>query len=429
MSRTAIFVFLAVMIVAGIAYLAPLATFYGFQSDLRGELRGIVKLVDGTIHARETIIKRMEEAGVDFDPEAIEMTCSGVVGRIEVSMPFSFKLPPFHSGTFVFSGDGRCDAATLARSKGLAPPPGKERVAEAPTDVERVNLPAFAGNELAGGTHASGDRSFDVSKEDEQLPPTAPVVKLIDAGAAPQAVLRYLVLAGDKAAVSMTRSNLVSIQRKHGSTEVLKARLGNLTVVKQVAGTTPGGEVSIEASIIAAYFDKASGRAPTSDQEDALRRIIGLGARAKTTRRGVEKSRSVSIPDEVAGAVWADALVALHVALPKEPIGLGARWTVTSGDEDESAAFVTTTEMTLTGRTPTSARVTLSMRAKAKAKGNIDLGWLDGFSATKMIGTGSVELDVTSPAVREANLELKIEAASDDGDVARITSTIERRRL
>lgn len=173
------------------------------------------------------------------------------------------------------------------------------------------------------------------SADDEAPPPGAPVVKLVSAGAAPRAKLRYHVTGEHQEQVDLImqmdlRMSLRGNALPHVNLPPTVARMS----VHERARNDGGADYRYSVDQFATQPGSSSPLAAKLDAQ--LAQLVGMTGSASVTARGFVRHSNVNVPSGVDPKTrklmsGIDGSVQSAVTpLPEEPVGVGAAWDVTA---------------------------------------------------------------------------------------------------
>ena len=159
-------------------------------------------------------------------------------------------------------------------------------------------------------------------------------VELLDPGADPRRELRLSPEPGDRGAVDMRMTMDIDLAldgQPAPGVEIPPMLMGFELVVD---------EVSADAVTMSYTYDRVGLDGPDpGGMEQALKGIEGLSGSATTTRRGAYLDGRIDVPSGADPAMaqmltqFDQQMASLTVPMPEEPVGVGARWRVTTGLE------------------------------------------------------------------------------------------------
>ena len=255
----------------------------------------------------------------------------------------------------------------------------------------------------------------------EAAPEAKPLVKLLDAGSEPRAVLRLHPAAGDKQAVTMTMKMGMDMSAA-GQTMPATAIPGmvmNLDVaVKNVAadGAIIYTMAFNDATIAA---DSNTPPAVVTAMQNALAGISGMTGTGEMTDRGVVKNVEMKLPATAAAAALSqsigqmkDSLSSSATPLPEEAVGAGARWEYKTRLKSQGMTLDQTMDFELVSMdgdhvtlrtTLTQSAASQKIQSAAAAAAKMELTRLTGH------GSGTTVLDLGKVMPASATLDENIE--------------------
>ena len=240
-------------------------------------------------------------------------------------------------------------------------------------------------------------------------------VELVKAGAEPRKELRLTPKVGlvDKMTMTMT----LAIGMKMGARALPKNPLPPMVVELdlKVTEVRPNGDIRYEFSITKTDVKAPPGADANviSTMRQALSRLKGLGGHAVVTSRGETKEAKVEMPpnlDQQTQQIlqgMEQAMNQIVVALPEQPVGVGAQWRTTTAVEQNGirlSQILTHDLVKLEGETA-HCNVSVTQKAppqKVAAPGGVSLE----LESLKSSGSGKVvfRLDHIAPSVSDLKL-------------------------
>lgn len=285
-----------------------------------------------------------------------------------------------------------------------APPPARPG---APPGAE-IGLPRAVNGVLPPGA------------ADKVLPPGGkPVVKLLDAGAAPRSDLSYALVKGASARMVVRVDNAMAM--KAGGQALPSTALPRMSMGMDAAAVerNAGGESKVESRL------NAVGVEPNGGQQEQMARALrplldslkGLSMTYWVNPKGNVRDVKLNVPPNVPPAAQqifaglSQSFESMVTPLPSEPVGVGARWQVISRTAGAGADILQAAVYTLKARD--GARVTLEVKLVQLAAGDtikspqLPAGMtvrLRGFNSG---GDGTTVLDLKSVAPESGTVAMK----------------------
>ena len=261
--------------------------------------------------------------------------------------------------------------------------------------------------DLAGGPREIPLEEVEPPPDQASPTPEGITVQLLEAGAEPRSVLRYRLEPGHTERIRVTSSYLQRTGRKGAGRSADEDRTIALELEATVEGAAGVGTRRWSFRIVDASIERAgSARLSRADLELTVGELEGKGGFAITTDRGLPHTLSLRLPrmPDLTTQYLADALTRelhnLAVPLPLEPVGVGARWTVTDFVESRGVRTDRSSTFELTALEGARGQVTTTSTQSAEPQlfrlprlpKEAEIG-LDTWSGT---GAGSAELDLGS---------------------------------
>ncbi len=161
-------------------------------------------------------------------------------------------------------------------------------------------------------------------------------VTLLQAGSAPRKALRLHVKAGDKRTSTMTIKMGMTMQAGTMDPNTVKMPTMKMTMDSTVRGLSPQGEIAYDMvmSDVTVAEDPNIMPQVVETMKTTMGGLKGLSLAGKMSNRGINQSTEMKMPDDAnpqarqAMEQMREAFSNSGVALPEEPIGLGAKWEV-----------------------------------------------------------------------------------------------------
>lgn len=265
-----------------------------------------------------------------------------------------------------------------------------------------------------------GDVSQRLGKEGKKpvsvwknLPATKPGdIKLIDAGAEPRRALRYDLSKAAGGRLRMTTASKMSVEvqgqkRKAG----VVPKLEMVADLKVRERNTQGTRFVID---LLAHRPRVRNKKQLPELlqkalDQALGKVGKLKGKSVVTDRGVVKDLDFDLSKVPAGARQIVAelqgnLGRMTAPLPKEPVGIGARWVVNDSVTQQGMKLTQLAVYELVELEGTKGKAKVRMRQKAP-KGQVQLPGLPKGAKTELVrmtswGKGETEFDLKTPVPR-----------------------------
>lgn len=264
-----------------------------------------------------------------------------------------------------------------------------------------------------------------------------------DAGSEPRVAFGWIAAAGVRQDVVLTQSSSMALFADNETvpeTAIPALHLG--LAVELVERTRDASRIRFAVST-ATLDDSAAGDPSTRhmlEQELKTGSVTGLGGFLTTADAGMTRRTSSNLPDKVSSILrnvqnqMRQSLEQNVVPVPREPIGVGARWTTTRGFDFSGIELRELATWTLTARTESTWSVHGEFEYTALAAAVKLPGMPDDAKLTlrelRGKGSGDYELDPSLPLPRsstaQATLDLKADAPVKD-KVEPIDATITMR--
>jgi len=235
-----------------------------------------------------------------------------------------------------------------------------------PAKTESVTVPAASQSAAASSASATApaassspapSASAAASEPAPDDRPTAPVVTLLDPGAAPRSRLRYAFHTRHETMrmdLKMTMAlGIGGAQTPSVSMPTIRMDLDIDPVGVDAEGTLTATSVVRRADVLAdATLPPASAAKLAGD----MKSLVGTRGRFVVTSRGVSKEATIDLPPNAPENIrqimqsMRDSLRDLCAVLPEEPVGVGARWTVLTRVRSRAIAIEQTATYTLKRR-------------------------------------------------------------------------------
>jgi len=259
-----------------------------------------------------------------------------------------------------------------------------------------------------------------VAESDAALPPDAPAVRLLDAGAEPRVRLRYR-LAGPQTEDMTMKVNMTMAT----SMGPIPAREMPTPVMRMLASVTSApagqGELTSTMQLTEAEAVDAPGLLPGLAEKMGaeLRKLKGATTQTRMTTRGAVIKTETSWPPEAPASVRSSleglqSSLNRSVVLPAEPVGLGARWETEiqarqNGIDTRQISRFRIRELAGT-RVALDIEVEVSAGAQEIALPNAN-GATAHLESMHGTGSGTTDLDLTSVVPRRSQATLDSQVA------------------
>lgn len=234
-------------------------------------------------------------------------------------------------------------------------------------------------------------------------------VTLLGAGQAPRKPLRYRYRAGDT--VAMTMDMTMSMGMEMGGRLVPPQTMPTMRMaaVLTVKAVTPGGDSTLDFLLKDVGLLGTAGFTPAQRQQftAAVTPLKGFRGTLVVTNRGVSKGMTYQTPaglDPAAQQILQNLshqMKQLSTPLPKEPVGVGARWRVVIPMKGPPLTMASRIEFHLEALTPEGARLGMKVDGWAPAQPLAVPGLAQVAASLKSLGvtgSGSMTLSLRRPA-------------------------------
>ncbi|MEM7263832.1 MAG: hypothetical protein AAF488_17730, partial [Planctomycetota bacterium] len=196
----------------------------------------------------------------------------------------------------------------------------------------------FVSASLAAAENDKKPKATEGNKADSkpEAVDTPPVIQLIEAGANPRSALRYQLTKKDRQVAALTLGQKIEVKMNGNVMPEQKIPKQKVVVDVQIQDVKPAGATYAFEFVELGLAD-TTGVPPRIAQafDMQLKKIVGAEGKATVNPQGVTRDSSLVLPNEtdpnllqmVAGVT--DLLKRVGTALPKEDVGIGAKWKVT----------------------------------------------------------------------------------------------------
>jgi hypothetical protein len=266
-------------------------------------------------------------------------------------------------------------------------------------------------------------------------PPASGGITLLDVGAAPRQPLRYTLVAGAREAISLRQS--INMRMEMGGmaqpTQSIPATL--MTTEVHVADVAPDGSAGIAMEIVAIDLDTTGADpAMVGAMRPALAAFKGVTMRYRVSPIGEVSQLEFGegTPPELRNMQSLGSTEQLSVALPREAVGMGARWKASRAVTQNGLTIAQDVEYVVKALSPDSVLLDLMLTQSAKDQAmdasalppgaSITLRTLEG----KGVSTVAIRFDRVQPAIEmslRAALALELEMAGQSNLMNQVVTT------
>lgn len=202
---------------------------------------------------------------------------------------------------------------------------------------------------------ADGRQAPAISMPGYPAPGALATVTLTSPGAEPRVRLRYKVSAGTKETLIMTTAMGFTANLAGMAVPPMEFPLLKMTAEVAVTSVAPDGDIAYNVAFTGMTTEAAAGADPSmvAMLQGAAESITGLKGHVVLTDRGINKSATVSV-DAIADPNLRQILSAvssfvesMSIAMPEEPVGVGAKWEVRQAQKAAGAQTFQRTECEL----------------------------------------------------------------------------------
>jgi len=199
----------------------------------------------------------------------------------------------------------------------------------------------------------------------------APVVKLIDAGQEPRAPMRLAIASDQKEVMAMTMKMAMAMD---GVQKLPHTRLPAMVMNMGLAVTEVNAHGDFRYDFTLDAVDVVAGDSPPAMVEalrTALGAMKGITGHSRLTSRAEVCEASVKVPDAVPPQLkqtmdgLQQSMAQISVPFPEEPVGVGARWEVSTRLANQGVDLNQTTTYEIVERTPTTVKVATKITQRA----------------------------------------------------------------
>ena len=189
---------------------------------------------------------------------------------------------------------------------------------------------------LALATFGSIAEAQDATSKETAKKSSEVVVKLLEPGANPRKLLRFTPKKGDKQSTVMTMKMAQSMVMRGQKLPPVPTPAMKFAIDLAVTDVASNGDVTFEFTYPDAKVvdEEGTASAAKAAMEGMLKSMIGLKGKGVITSRGFTQSSDVELPPGAAPQLTAvidsmkESLSKMSSPVPEEPIGVGAKWSV-----------------------------------------------------------------------------------------------------
>jgi len=350
------------------------------------------------------------------------------------SSPSTSSAPPPTSAAAASDEQANAPGPLLPLASANAVEEGSAR-----TDVPKADATAAAPAPTVGRA-APADapaKPLNETRKSGPSPGSAPVVKLIKAGAEPHQKLRLEAKVGQSEKMKMVMDMNMDINL--GGRAAPKASLPPMvmSMVLSVTDVKPNGDIRYDFELTKSDVGNRAGVAPqvAAAMKDALGKMVGMNGYAVVSDRGFNKDAALKLPpgaDAQTQQVMAgmeQAMQQLSAPLPEEPVGIGAQWELRQALSQNGIAIQQVATYDLVGIDDKliTANVTLKQTAPSQT---VNLPTGDSMKLVSLNSDGSgdlkMRLDRLTPTASKMNLtsRAKMEIAAPKKQSMAMTTRI-----
>jgi len=248
----------------------------------------------------------------------------------------------------------------------------------------------------------------------------APKIELLAPGAEPRVALRYQFKPGSQEKLVMDLGMSMSMQMGAMAQPPVTLPVSRMHMVLDLQSIDAAGELRYAFVMNKAEVLPATGAAaamvPMMSSE--LAKMEGMKGTARVSNRGFTREASFEVPDRVSAQIkqmeesMARSIEQMSSPLPEEPVGVGARWRVTSQVETGGVNLNQIGHFELVALEAGVAKVRISLEQSAPPQDvkspDLPPGTVVHLVSMKGQGTGEGQIDLAR-VVPTSKLELKTE--------------------
>lgn len=336
-------------------------------------------------------------------------------------------LPPAPAPDRAAASAAPVSSTTSAASAAVSAPPSEAQSAEAKAESPQP-LASATSSAAVAQRGAPRDGAVPHPKSGILAPGEAdklvkigdrPIVKVLDAGAEPRAELAYAIPKGSKASLDIAMD--ISLTMKQGKEAVPEISLPRMTIgFETTAADAKPDDFKIEGMLGKISVD--AGKTAQAQQlatalKGDLDKMKGLSMTYWLTSKGATHDVKIDLPagfppqaQQVMEGMN-QSLGQMTSPLPKEPIGVGAKWQVVSRANLAGQDVLLFSTYTMKSKEGDAVKLDISVTQLAANERVTPPNMPPGFTAklTSFVATstGSTTLDLASPVPREGAMSVK----------------------
>lgn len=201
-----------------------------------------------------------------------------------------------------------------------------------PKPVNKDTTPAEV--DLAGAGVTPTDTPTEGATTEAAGPRTR--VDLLEPGQEPRRALRYDLAAMRKEEGVMDMGTTMAVTVGGNAGQRVKLPIMRMTLVTEPQGMTPAGTLRVTSRITAAKTTGSGDPAVVAAMNEELAAMVGLVTHAEISARGETSNTELEVPANASPQLQQmldglrQGMDDMTAPLPEEPVGVGARWRVTS---------------------------------------------------------------------------------------------------
>jgi hypothetical protein len=270
--------------------------------------------------------------------------------------------------------------------------------------------------------------------------PPPPEPRLLDPGSEPRRVLRSSLVQGGEVRAAITTDLAIE---QGGEVDGAAIDPPPITeVVDYRVGRVAEREATVSfrfAEVRAERVGDALTDAEHLELTEGLQGLVGVAGTGRSTDRGSLAALELDLPDDLDPAVATqlrlaeEGLAALGVPLPREAVGVGARWRVTDRVTSSGVAVRRTTTYEISSLDGDRVGYTATVTLREVEPGPVDApGLPDGLDVELISADGTASIRGTldlgspvSPARGETHVRQVLEVTAEGGPPTRVTQDID----
>ncbi len=252
---------------------------------------------------------------------------------------------------------------------------------------------------------------------DDGKPKAGVTVELLEAGQEPRQELRYRFQVGQNEKMVITSHN--SMKMRGSQSLTMKVPTQVMTMDMKVEKITDAGNLEMTSELVKVEILETPGvpQAVTKNVRNETSKLVGMKGKVEQTDRGEVLTSDLTLPQTATPQLkqfmesLKSSMAQMSSPLPKEPVGLGAKWKVSMSLEMGTMKISQIATYTITELSDTEVKLDVTVKQSAPAQDFIPPGQTQSVHLESYTGSGEGKMVLVLKEIVPTS-ELKMETTN-----------------